>query len=99
APVQFYASQQHDHNEWEVEFVCSISGFPKKIQIINRCEETIVLEKTFNPKNYKRTLELKYAKNNIKYFHSIPTIGSYECRIFYFQNEIASTFLDIHFDK
>uniref|UniRef100_A0A2C9L3X2 Uncharacterized protein n=1 Tax=Biomphalaria glabrata TaxID=6526 RepID=A0A2C9L3X2_BIOGL len=89
-PFQFYISRKSDANEQEAILVCSSSYFPKKVQIIDRCEGIKLAEINYNPKNYKRTLGLRHYINYLTSFSE-----AYECRIFDFQNETSSTFLDI----
>ncbi|KAI8779839.1 hypothetical protein BgiBS90_019033, partial [Biomphalaria glabrata] len=92
-PVQFYISRESDLNEDNTILVCSGSNFPKKIQIISRCDGVILHEILFNPKNYKRTLELRH------YWNTLKPLEAYECRIFDFQNETSSELLDIKMEN
>ncbi|KAI8779841.1 hypothetical protein BgiBS90_019035, partial [Biomphalaria glabrata] len=98
-PSQFYFKKKSEQNERELEIFCSNSNFPKKLQIISRCENKILVEKTFNPKNYKRTLELTYYINDAQVSNPMLRLAYYECKVFDFENKSTSMFQDFEKDN
>ncbi|XP_055865465.1 uncharacterized protein LOC106052364 isoform X2 [Biomphalaria glabrata] len=94
--VQFHSTKRTDQNELTEEIICKSSNFPKKIEIINRCEDIKLETITYNSKNYKRTLALKLVRNSIYPSETHLDLATYECRVLDFQNKVTSTFLDVH---
>ncbi|KAK6964146.1 hypothetical protein BgiMline_031351, partial [Biomphalaria glabrata] len=87
--VIFSKMKLFHYYSYTAELVCVGSNYPRLIQIINRCENLVLYEKYYNPKNYKREMTLTFT------IEPVNRLSALECKVFDNRNITTSKFQDI----
>ncbi|XP_055865477.1 uncharacterized protein LOC106050851 [Biomphalaria glabrata] len=87
--VIFSKMKLFHYHYYTAELVCVGSNYPRLIQIINRCENLVLSEKYYNPKNYKREMTLTFT------IEPVNRLSALECKVFDNGSITTSKFQDI----
>ncbi|XP_055867108.1 uncharacterized protein LOC129922917 [Biomphalaria glabrata] len=88
--VIFSKMKLFHYYSYTAELVCVASNYPRLIQIINRCENLVLYEKYYNPKNYNREMTITFT------IEPLNRLLALECKVFDNGYITTSKFQDIN---